>query len=127
MTYLKKLILLFLIAVIFFFNQTYSKTPKQLIKESIAKYPGKCPCPYSLMSNGKKCGKRSAYSKPGGYEPLCYVSDIRNVKTDSVFIQGETRVVDGDTIHINKIKYRFHGIDAPEIKQLCKINKTNCN
>ena len=22
------------------------------------------------MSNGKKCGKRSAYSKPGGYEPL---------------------------------------------------------
>ena len=125
MTYLKKLILLFLIAIIFFFNQTYSKTPKQLIKESIEKYPGKCPCPYSLMSNGKKCGKRSAYSKPGGDEPLCYVSDITNVKTDSVFIQGETRVVDGDTIHINKIKYRFHGIDAPEIKQLCKINKTN--
>lgn len=125
MTYLKKLILLFLIAIIFFFNQTYSKTPKQLIKESIAKYPGKCPCPYSLMSNGKKCGKRSAYSRPGGYEPLCYVSDITNVKTDSAFIQGETRVVDGDTIHINKIKYRLHGIDAPEIKQLCKINKTN--
>ena len=28
------------------------------------------------MSNGKKCGKRSAYSKPGGYQPLCYISDI---------------------------------------------------
>ena len=33
------------------------------------------------MSNGKKCGKRSAYSKPGGYEPLCYVSDILKKKT----------------------------------------------
>ena len=51
-----------------------------MIKESIANYPGKCPCPYSIMSNGKKCGKRSAYSKPGGYEPLCYVSDITDIK-----------------------------------------------
>ena len=28
------------------------------------------------MSNGNKCGKRSAYSKPGGYDPLCYKRDI---------------------------------------------------
>ena len=32
------------------------------------------------MSNGKKCGKRSAYSKPGGYQPLCYISDIAGKK-----------------------------------------------
>lgn len=32
------------------------------------------------------------------------------------------KIVDGDTIHINKIKYRFHGIDAPEMKQTCKQN-----
>ena len=32
------------------------------------------------------------------------------------------RVVDGDTIHINKTKYRLHGIDAPEINQQCKVN-----
>ena len=32
------------------------------------------------------------------------------------------KIVDGDTIHINKIKYRFHGIDAPEMKQMCKQN-----
>ena len=31
-----------------------------------------------------------------------------------VFAQN-LRVVDGDTIHIGKIKYRFHGIDAPEM------------
>ena len=32
------------------------------------------------------------------------------------------KIVDGDTIHINKIKYRFHGMDAPEMKQTCKQN-----
>ena len=72
------------------------------------------------MRNGKECGKRSAYSKPGGYEPLCYVSDITGAKNNSVRIQEKIRIIDGDTIHINKIKYRLHGIDAPEIKQLCK-------
>jgi len=30
------------------------------------------------------------------------------------------RVIDGDTIHIGKLKYRFFGIDAPEIKQICE-------
>ena len=30
------------------------------------------------------------------------------------------RVVDGDTIYIGKKKYRFSGIDAPEIKQTCE-------
>ena len=57
-----------------------AKSPEEMIKESITNYPGKCPCPYSIMSNGQKCGKRSAYSKPGGYEPLCYISDITGIK-----------------------------------------------
>ena len=61
-----------------------AKSPQEMIKESLANYPGKCPCPYSIMSNGKECGKRSAYSKPGGYEPLCYVSDITAVKNLSL-------------------------------------------
>ena len=47
-----------------------------LIKESIASYSGSCPCPYSTTRNGSKCGKRSAYSKPGGASPLCYRSDV---------------------------------------------------
>ena len=102
-----------------------AKSPEEMIKESIANYPGKCPCPYSIMSNGKECGKRSAYSKPGGYEPLCYVSDIADIKNESVDIQQKIRIVDGDTIHINKIKYRLHGIDAPEMKQLCKMKEKN--
>jgi hypothetical protein len=74
------LYILLSIIIVFYCNKTYSKTPEQIIQESIAQYPGKCPCPYSIMSNGKKCGKRSAYSKPGGYEPLCYVSDVKKKK-----------------------------------------------
>ena len=30
------------------------------------------------------------------------------------------KIIDGDTIHIGKIKYRLYGIDAPEIKQSVK-------
>ena len=38
-------------------------------------------------------------------------------------IIGEAKVIDGDTIHIEKYKIRLYGIDAPEIKQTCTINK----
>ena len=108
--------------IIFFYDKTYSKTPEQMIQESISKYRGKCPCPYSIMSNGKKCGKRSAYSKPGGYQPLCYLSDVTG-KKEKFISKEKIRIVDGDTIHINEIKYRLHGIDAPEISQKCKVNQ----
>ncbi len=47
-----------------------------IIKESISSYPGNCPCPYNSARNGSRCGKRSAWSKAGGYTPLCYQSDI---------------------------------------------------
>ena len=35
-------------------------------------------------------------------------------------ISGYAKIVDGDTIKILNKKIRLHGIDAPEIKQLCK-------
>ena len=38
-------------------------------------------------------------------------------------IKGKAKIIDGDTIHIGKYKIRLHGIDAPEIKQTCTINK----
>jgi len=34
--------------------------------------------------------------------------------------EKKIRVIDGDTIHIGKLKYRFFGIDAPETKQICE-------
>ena len=49
---------------------------QQIIAESIASYPGNCPCPYNRAANGSKCGKRSAWSKPGGYEPICYPDEV---------------------------------------------------
>lgn len=35
-------------------------------------YVGTCDCPYDLMRNGRLCGGRSAYSRPGGRSPSCY-------------------------------------------------------
>lgn len=47
-----------------------------LIKQSHSRYSGNCPCPYNRTSRGRRCGKRSAYSRPGGASPLCYKSDV---------------------------------------------------
>ena len=47
-----------------------------IIRQSIADYPGNCPCPYNTDRAGRRCGRRSAYSRPGGYAPKCYPSDV---------------------------------------------------
>ena len=73
------------------------------------------------MSNGKKCGKKSAYSKSDDFLLICYVSDI--VRKEKKNQKTNVKIVDGDTLHIKGVKYRLHGIDAPEIDQMCEINK----
>jgi len=35
-----------------------------------------CACPDDTMRNGRACGGRSAYSRPGGAVPLCYPRDV---------------------------------------------------
>ncbi len=35
---------------------------------------GSCECPYDTDSLGRSCGKRSAYFRPNGDRPVCYVS-----------------------------------------------------
>jgi hypothetical protein len=35
-----------------------------------------CACPEDVARDGSRCGKRSAYSRPGGAEPYCYVTDV---------------------------------------------------
>jgi hypothetical protein len=47
-----------------------------LVKASIASYSGSCPCPFNVDRAGRRCGKRSAYAKPGGKSPICYVADV---------------------------------------------------
>jgi hypothetical protein len=47
-----------------------------MIQDSIAHYPGNCPCPFSTNSAGNKCGKSSAWNEAGDYAPLCYSRDV---------------------------------------------------
>ena len=47
-----------------------------LIQQSLASYYGSCPCPYNTDRGGRRCGGRSAYSRPGSQAPLCFDSDI---------------------------------------------------
>lgn len=56
--------------------QSPARIRQQLIRASIAAYPGSCPCPYNHDRAGQRCGGRSAYSRPGGRDPLCYPSDV---------------------------------------------------
>lgn len=49
---------------------------KLLIDRSLAYYSGNCPCPYNRDRAGRRCGRRSAYTRPGGESPLCYSADI---------------------------------------------------
>jgi hypothetical protein len=52
------------------------KVQKLLIQRSIAGYSGSCPCPYNIDRGNRRCGGRSAYSRPGGRSPLCYPRDV---------------------------------------------------
>ena len=49
---------------------------RAIIRDSVAQYPGPCACPYNVDRRGHSCGRRSAYSRPGGYAPICYPSDV---------------------------------------------------
>ena len=54
-----------------------------LIAESRAAYGGSCPCPYDTDRAGRRCGKRSAYSRPGGAAPLCYDPDVTDTMVEA--------------------------------------------
>ena len=49
---------------------------QQIITSSRAGYPGPCACPYDRNRAGRKCGATSAYSKPGGYSPICFAEQV---------------------------------------------------
>ncbi|MGU9952084.1 MAG: hypothetical protein ACNYPH_07315 [Gammaproteobacteria bacterium WSBS_2016_MAG_OTU1] len=59
----------------------YSQTIPQpgSVEERIIKqtWTGICNCPYNRKSNGYRCGRSSAWSRPGGASPMCYVEDIK--------------------------------------------------
>ncbi|MBX5174656.1 SH3 domain-containing protein [Rhizobium sp. NZLR1b] len=49
---------------------------QRIIAESISMYPGSCACPYNTDREGRRCGKRSAYNRGGGYAPVCFAGDV---------------------------------------------------
>ena len=57
-------------------EKTDAQIKQEIVAASIASYRGSCPCPYNVDRAGRKCGARSAYSKPGGASPVCYESDV---------------------------------------------------
>lgn len=57
-------------------TQTDAQIKAEIIRQSIAGYSGSCPCPYNTDRAGRRCGARSAYSRPGGASPMCYVEDV---------------------------------------------------
>lgn len=56
---------------------------QRIIAESLDSYPSSCACPYSRDRAGRHCGKRSAYSKPGGYSPVCFPGDVTKAMIDA--------------------------------------------
>jgi uncharacterized protein YraI len=38
-------------------------------------YIGRCDCPYDVKRNGASCGGTSAWSRPGGREPVCFAGE----------------------------------------------------
>ena len=69
--------------------RTDAEIKQEIIKESIASYRGSCPCPYSVDRAGRMCGRRSAYSKPGGASPLCYAQDVTQKMVDDYRKRGK--------------------------------------
>lgn len=57
-------------------DATDDEIRQYLIASSIAAYPGNCPCPYNADRAGRRCGRRSAYSRAGGHSPLCFPADV---------------------------------------------------
>jgi hypothetical protein len=50
-----------------------------VVAASIASYKAKgkpCACPSDTDRAGRSCGARSAYSRPGGFKPLCNPFDV---------------------------------------------------
>ena len=75
-----KPIILSLLLVLSGCSSADSDIRDRMIQESVASYSGSCACPWNRASNGSRCGKRSAYSRPGGASPLCYASDISDAE-----------------------------------------------
>ncbi|WP_182057154.1 hypothetical protein [Pantoea sp. ME81] len=63
-------------------KQTDDQIRQLIIEDSIASYPGVCACPFNSARNGSSCGRRSAWSKQGGFAPICYKKEVSREMVD---------------------------------------------
>jgi len=52
-------------------QESPERNPIQMVPIRSA-WHGSCDCPYDYTRRGRRCGGRSAYSRPGGRSPVCY-------------------------------------------------------
>ena len=110
-----------------------SRIRELLIRQSIAAYPGNCPCPYSVNRAGRRCGASSAYSKPGGRSPLCYPQDVTEQMIERVgraADQIETADCDMETLAgglstngsaLRRIVRSMKSLDGPRVLRRHKL------
>lgn len=58
---------------------TDEQVRESIIQQSVSDYLATghpCACPYNADRAGHACGRRSAYSRPGGAAPICYPGDV---------------------------------------------------
>jgi len=63
-------------------RQSDDQIRQLIIEDSIASYPGVYACPFNSARNGSSCGRRSAWSKQGGYAPICYKKEVSKEMVD---------------------------------------------
>lgn len=54
-----------------------------IIERQTSEWEGPCRCPDDTMSNGRRCGGNSAYSRGGGARPACYPDDVSQAMIDA--------------------------------------------
>lgn len=57
-------------------EMTDEQVRERIVRASVKSYSGSCACPESTDAAGRRCGERSAHSKPGGAKPICYVHEV---------------------------------------------------
>ena len=76
--------------------------------------------PIEAKSHSGRTNSEGCHNQKSNNTYHCHKPKSYSKKTST---SGTLKVVDGDTIHIGSKKYRFSGIDTPEIRQTCKENE----
>ena len=89
-------------------RKTDAEIRQILINESIARYSGSCPCPYSRDRAGRRCGGRRAYSRPGGASPLCYPRDVSDEMVEAYRKRSEqTQLQEEESVSYDAVIYFY--------------------